>query len=291
MKVLIPIDGSQAALNAVRLVCEHRDNFNELSSVLLMNVAKPLATEVTEDIEQYGPLSDLNHQKLEDYYRSQSDIVFEAAENLLKQSAIDYQKIYDHGVIATKIQQRAEEERVDLIVMGTRGQTAFESLLFGSVMTQVIAITSIPTLVVSHQYSGKQNSHANIAVAMDTLEDVTKPLGYVISHQNVFGPQASYRLVHVEVDHEATTLSQSSEERIEIDRLNWNQKCQHKIDRLECVRLRGEPGMSLVDYCRREKIDLIVMGSHGYGRLRSALIGSFVRRVASLTAIPLLIIR
>ena len=291
MKVLIPVDGSQACINAARFVCDRRADFENLTSVLLIHVAKPLATEVTEEIEQYGPMSALSHEKLEAYYRAKGDEVFEPIEGLLRDASIEYQKIYEQGDVVAKIQQHIESEKIDLTVMGTRGQTSFESLLFGSVMTDVIASTNVPTLVVSQRYTSKEGDPVKIAVAMDTLDDVTKPLAYVLSHQNGFAPSTQYQLVHVEVDHDHVSLTKPSDERIELDALKWNDQLQGKGLNVQCFRLRGEPGMALTEHCRREKVGLIVMGSHGYGRLRSALMGSIVRRVASLTPIPLLIIR
>ena len=97
MKVLIPVDGSQACSNAARFVCEHRDDLESPVSVCLVHVAKALATEVTEEIEQYGPLSELSHEKLQAYYRAQSDEVFASVEALLTKAAISYQKIYEQG--------------------------------------------------------------------------------------------------------------------------------------------------------------------------------------------------
>ena len=49
--------------------------------------------------------------------------------------------------------------------------------------------------------------------------------------------------------------------------------------------------MALTENAEKAELGLMVMGSHGYGRIRSAVMGSIVRRVASLSKIPLLIVR
>lgn len=291
MKVLIPVDGSKACCNAGRFVCEHRDDFESPVSVYLVHVAKALATEVTEEIEQYGPLSELSQQKLQAYYRAQGDEVFATVEALLTKAAISYQKIYEQGDIVSKIQQVVENEKIDLIVMGTRGQTSFESLLFGSVMTEVIASSSVPTLVVSQRYNGKVAESVKVAVAMDTFEEITKPLAYVLSHQNAFAPTTQYQLIHVRSDDDTLSLTKSVTLALDLDQLKFNGELQEKGLLAQAFDLRGEPGITLADHCREEKVGLIVMGSHGYGRIRSALMGSMVRRVASLSPIPLLIVR
>ena len=39
------------------------------------------------------------------------------------------------------------------------------------------------------------------------------------------------------------------------------------------------------------RTDLLLMGSHGYGNLRSALMGSTAQKIAANSSVPLLIIR
>ncbi len=53
-----------------------------------------------------------------------------------------------HGAPAEVILATSEEEKCDLIVMGTRGLGGFESLLMGSVTNKVLNHTDVPVLVV-----------------------------------------------------------------------------------------------------------------------------------------------
>ena len=41
----------------------------------------------------------------------------------------------------------------------------------------------------------------------------------------------------------------------------------------------------------KKNLDLIVMGSHGYGRFKAAVMGSTATRIAAMGDVPLLIIR
>ena len=47
----------------------------------------------------------------------------------------------------------------------------------------------------------------------------------------------------------------------------------------------------IADYAENTPLDLLVMGSHGYGNLRSALMGSTAQKIAANSSVPLLIIR
>ena len=57
------------------------------------------------------------------------------------------------------------------------------------------------------------------------------------------------------------------------------------------VSLEGEPGPTIADYANNEPLDLLIMGSHGYGNFRAAVLGSVAMRIASQSSVPLLIIR
>jgi nucleotide-binding universal stress UspA family protein len=52
------------------------------------------------------------------------------------------------GIPAREIVRFADEQRVDLIVMGTRGRTGVEHVFLGSVAENVLKIASCPVLVV-----------------------------------------------------------------------------------------------------------------------------------------------
>ena len=53
----------------------------------------------------------------------------------------------------------------------------------------------------------------------------------------------------------------------------------------------GEPGASIARIAREEHCELIVMGSHGRGALKSLFLGSVVMRVLAQARIPVLVVR
>lgn len=65
-------------------------------------------------------------------------------------------------------------------------------------------------------------------------------------------------------------------------------KAGHVFD--ECL-LVGDPGTEIVRVARRGRYDLIVMGSHGRGVLRSLFLGSVVVKVLSVSNVPVLVVR
>ena len=47
------------------------------------------------------------------------------------------------------------------------------------------------------------------------------------------------------------------------------------------VCLVGNPGDEIAAFAKKKKLDLVVMGSHGYGRFKSAVMGSTAMRIAA----------
>ena len=67
-----------------------------------------------------------------------------------------------------------------------------------------------------------------------------------------------------------------------------------KAARVPCETLHiGQypPAATIVETAKKERCDLIVMGSHGRGALGQMMLGSVTTRVASTCAVPLLIVR
>jgi nucleotide-binding universal stress UspA family protein len=57
------------------------------------------------------------------------------------------------------------------------------------------------------------------------------------------------------------------------------------------VCLVGNPGDELSAYARKKRLDVLVMGSHGYGAFKAAVIGSVATRVMAHSKVPLLLVR
>lgn len=53
----------------------------------------------------------------------------------------------------------------------------------------------------------------------------------------------------------------------------------------------GEPAATIANTCRKGKCDLLVMGSHGRGAVKSLFLGSVAIKVLSLCQVPVTIVR
>ncbi len=63
------------------------------------------------------------------------------------------------------------------------------------------------------------------------------------------------------------------------------------VTRVEAFVREGNPVQAILELARREKADLIVMGSHGHDGLKRLLLGSTTEGVIRRSAVPVLVVR
>ncbi len=141
-KILIATDGSEhvkkAVTHAIELAKLHKA---ELHAVYVMDIKT-----------DYGPKSylstDISTEGLERILRQEGDAAIKYVEDMAKKEDLSVEKWIIKGHPAQEIMKLAEEQSVDLIVMGTLGRSGIEKFLLGSVAEKVIRNSNIPVLTV-----------------------------------------------------------------------------------------------------------------------------------------------
>lgn len=136
-QILVAIDGSEHAMKALEtaktLSKQLQGNLHltvlHVNPTLSMN-EPPVGIDVDERIEEEG-----RH-------------ILEPAADYLKDEGISYRVLAGHGDPASFICKIADQEKADLIIMGTRGQGLVSELILGSVSHHVIQHASCPVLTV-----------------------------------------------------------------------------------------------------------------------------------------------
>jgi len=140
-RVLLAVDASEGAANAVRRVLALRDDLRQgaLLDVHLINVQRP----VSGDIARFVP-----GQTLDDYHRERGDKVLAPAQAALDAAGLahqDHRRVGDPGPTIAAV---ARETACDMIVMGARGLGTHTAALLGSVAQSTIEHAAVPVLVV-----------------------------------------------------------------------------------------------------------------------------------------------
>jgi nucleotide-binding universal stress UspA family protein len=139
MKLLVPVDGSDYALKAVKMAIRLiREGGGE---IILLSVA--------QDISQLGAWEIGHSPRILKEIEVKAERAIGEAEKLLKEEAIEIKKsLLETGVPADEIIRVAKEEAIDMIVMGSRGLTGLSKYLLGSVTHKVVAHAPCSVLVV-----------------------------------------------------------------------------------------------------------------------------------------------
>lgn len=137
-KVLVPVDGSQCSLRAIKHLIELWDYLGQME-VRIVNVRPPMPkTKSGRHVDEQG------------YQRDQAEgmAIVRQAGALLEKAGRRYTPQVFDGDPAETIARQAKRAQSDMIIMGARGLGRVRSLLLGSVTTRVLQLTRIPVTLV-----------------------------------------------------------------------------------------------------------------------------------------------
>lgn len=140
MNILLPVDGSENSLKAVRQVIAMKDQYREPIAVNLLNVQSPVASGAVKMF--------ISQQQLNDYYREEGMKTLAPARELLEQGGVPYEHHIGVGEVAGTIAGYAKDKRCQQIVMGARGSGGFVGALLGSTAVRVAQLAEVPVTLV-----------------------------------------------------------------------------------------------------------------------------------------------
>lgn len=131
MRILVPVDGSKYSMAGVKVASHFAKA--KIAGIYVMNVI-PLVSDI--DLE----LSVSERDLLLETMKRRGEDILEKAKNTLETYGASYIKtILSSSVsVAQEIVNFAEKERMDLIVIGSRGLGATARFVFGSVASKVV---------------------------------------------------------------------------------------------------------------------------------------------------------
>ena len=139
MKILLPVDGSEVSLKAVRLAISLLQQ-GLSGSVVLANVQEPATL--------YEMVVAPNTEILESVSTAAGVDTLAPAETLLINAGVVYEREIASGDPAHTIVDIVERYSCDLVIMGARGVGALRNALLGSVSNEVLRAAPVPVMVV-----------------------------------------------------------------------------------------------------------------------------------------------
>ena len=131
MKVLVPVEGSKYSMEGIKVASNYAKSNN--AGIYIMTVT-PYVADV--DLE----LSAVERDRLLESMKKRGEDVLEKAVNLLKSFGVSYIRtvLASSTSPAEEIVNFAGTEKIDLIVIGSKGMGATERFFLGSVTSKVV---------------------------------------------------------------------------------------------------------------------------------------------------------
>lgn len=140
-RILVAVDGSKAAERALDFATDLAKKY--AAKLIIIHVILNRVYAVTpSEAGMMAPTVCLSEKE------SEGRKIIDRAEEHAGSKSVDFECKMSHGVPADEIVKCVNAERVDLVVLGSRGLTEVRSFLFGSVSDRVAHRVRCPTLIV-----------------------------------------------------------------------------------------------------------------------------------------------
>jgi universal stress protein A len=139
-KIVCPVDLSEVSMSALKLAASVAIQFE--SSLVIMNVVEPI---VAPSDFTFGPMTS---GEVEDRLVDRSAQALKELAATLQVPSERVSARVERGRASSEIVRVAQEEKADLIVIGTHGYTGMAHVLLGSTAERVIRKAPCPVLTV-----------------------------------------------------------------------------------------------------------------------------------------------
>ncbi len=199
--------------------------------------------------------------------------------------------------LANVMPEVEEDVGAELLVIGSRGLTAFRHLVMGSNAEEAIRRSRCPVLVVHPGDRTPAHAPRRILVATDFSEDADAAIEAAL---HLLGPSVEHSqvvLLHsVEIRTDWTFMvgmevpPPALREKLERELLReLEARAERLRDRVAGVEVKlslGNPSEVVVEEAKSQDVDLIVLGAHGHGALDRIFLGSTAVRIVQHAPCP-----
>jgi nucleotide-binding universal stress UspA family protein len=284
MKILLAVDGSDNANEALRLL--KYLSTDHLFLVHALTVPKPaypmMVPEVAREL----------YQEVERGMRADGERLLDRTASLLPFHTGPVTRVIQAGSPADVILTTAEQEKIDLILMGARGLGPIKERLFGSVSHRILTSAPCAKLIVP----GPVKTMQQVLLPLKGPTDMEDAIGFL--QRNPFRQPVEVTLLSVLPPINPTwgMAALAAESLQARERENAQLFLQSAAERLERLGysakthvLMGTPVDSILDQAQKRKPDLLLMGSRGRQGVRRLILGSVSHAVLHHISCPVLV--
>lgn len=137
LRVLIPVDGSENSLRAVKFLIRKAPLYKEPLELHLLNVQHPFP----------GTIRGV-HQEAERFHHDEGAKALAQARKTLDAAGLKYVYHISVGDSGEVIAHFVKDQKIEQVVTGTRGLGSVANMLLGSVANKVLHLIDVPVLLV-----------------------------------------------------------------------------------------------------------------------------------------------
>jgi len=268
-RILIPTDYSVNAKRATRMGVSLAKEIG--ADVFLFHSYNVATINVAENVIIMEDLRQLEEARLIDAI----------AEMKKEYGDVNIQSILEFGPVADWIDRVVDDKKIDLIVMGTKGETDALNRIFGSVATHVINNVACPVLIIPIGHRSHNISEVLFATDFHFTNDAANYLSPFLQLATEFDPY-----IHV-VQFKSELGSGTHVKNIEELKLTGLLKdTKHAYHYLEA----DNSEQALFEFAEKSHCDLIVMVTRNYTLWERIFHRSLTKKIALHSEIPVLIL-
>ncbi len=275
-KIVVPLDGSSLAEQVIAIARYFAREYGaELEIVCVEN------KEAEDDIHLTDAERAENRTELQTYISHVG--------RLIQSDGLKVETHFRIGEPSAEIDAVSRETNADLIIMTTRGKFDISQLISRSMAQRVVQKTSTPTLLIrpTNNWRSRRSEFKNIMVALDGSEAAEKVLPYI----RAFANQFNSRVLLFSVPEGSESESYSETIKSYLDGIASILKAEGM--NISTYVTGSGPARTILALSEDERIDLIMMSSHGRGgvdRSERIPIGSVAEKVVSSTLCPVFLL-
>lgn len=296
-RILVCVDGSCCAAAAARAARAIADRYG--AEFLALNVFYPALAEPGE----IGAWAIAIDQRALDLCASEE---LEAAKKSIAPTLTDGQNrtrfVQEIGHPVETILRVAQQESVDLVVVGSRGLQGVKELFLGSVSSAIMHHARCAVLIVrGRDVPPPRDAFQRIVLASDGSARARRAGAVAIEMAQKFA--TTLTVLNVAIDLSSVSLPEDEETlvgdlapeviaRRQLDLVRQNLGGMAKEAGVNCsyVQKQGHPYEVIVRFAEQHDADLVVVGSRGLGGFEQMLVGSVSNYVAHHSPCPVLVV-
>ena len=287
MKYLLAVDGSDQSVDATRVF----EALNPAESLKVLHVAN--VPGVPYPAMGAGVAKDLA-MTVEKAMKEEGERALDQAVSLLPLHPGSVSRQLEMGSPAETILKVAEDENVDLVVMGARGLGRIREQIFGSVSHRVMTYAPCSTLLVKQPI----RKIKNLLVPVGGQDDCDAILNFF--KKNPFREPCSITILHVIVMVDpawpvGAVIPPEFRKEMICYAEKFTQVLCLELEKLghqaNGVAMEGAPSVTIVDEVNKKKPDLLIMRPHTQSAVGRFFLGSVSHSVVHHTDCSLLLVR